>query len=182
MFFALLLGASFLFRAVAICRLAAYEHPNEHMTFFDDEEKAVLAFEYELLIRIGAHTRCSSGGRPDSTQSRIVDCSRVNEEDSASDVRDPASLQKPGSTQRHADAREWQRFAVGSGGYCGQWRACSSELSDRLNIALKDSNRNANHCERILTIDGGATRLLLNFCAMTLTAMTPSTKAKDHLR
>jgi poly [ADP-ribose] polymerase 2/3/4 len=156
--------------------------PNEHMTFFADEEKAVLAFEYELRTRIGAHTRCSSSGAPDSTQYRIVDCSRVSEGDSASDVRDQASLQEPGSTQRHADAREWQRCAVGSDGYCGQWRACSSELSDRLNISLRDSNRNANLCERILTIDGGATRLLLNFCDMTLTAMPPSTKAMHYLR
>jgi poly [ADP-ribose] polymerase 2/3/4 len=151
---------------------------NQHMTFFDDEEKAVLAFEYELHTRTAAHTHGSSSGPPNSTQYRIVDYSRVNEEDSAFDVGDPASRQEPDSTQRHADAHEWQLFAVDSCGYCVQWHDCSIELSDCLDISLRDSNRNENLCERILTIDGGTTRFLLNLWDMTLTAMPPSKKDK----
>jgi hypothetical protein len=58
----------------------------------------------------------------------------------------------------------------------------ASPWNDNLNISLRDSNRDADLCEHILTIDGGATRILLNLWDMTLTAMHPSRKAMHRLR
>jgi hypothetical protein len=154
--------------------------PDERiMSLFDDEDTVLCVFENEVRSRIEADSRHTSGGLPDSTQYRLIEFNGVNDE--AFDVRQPTLLVEPSFTKANFYVHVWQQWAVGSSANCGQWRDCSCDLNDLLNISLRDSNLNANLFERILTIDA-ATRFLLNIWDMTLTAMPPSRKAMYYLR